>query len=338
MSRRLRGAIIGFGAVAEHGHLPTWQRDPRFDLLAVAEPAAERRDRAATLLPEARIFPDAEAMFAAIDVDFVDVASPPASHLAAIEAAARRRLHVLCEKPLVTSNAEFLRASAAVAEAGVVLHPVHNWRHAEGFRVLRALAGEIGPLRQMHFRVERNGWSVSAGDWRAQRHVSGGGILVDHGWHTFYLARELAGVDPRVVRATTAKRRYRDADVEDSAHCEIDFDACRAVIDLTWAGAARRTEWEIVGAGGRARLSDDVLTFERNGVSTTRRLAASLSAGSHHPEWFPQVVDAFAGEIADLARRGTAQREAKVCLNVLTAAYASVAQGGRDVVLGRADR
>ena len=44
-------------------------------------------------------------------------------------------------------------------------------------------------------RVLRTKPAVSAipGDWRKDPAVSGGGILVDHGWHNFYLMRRLLG-------------------------------------------------------------------------------------------------------------------------------------------------
>jgi hypothetical protein len=39
-------------------------------------------------------------------------------------------------------------------------------------------------------------------------------------------------------------------------------------------------------------------------------LTTALSAGSHHPEWFGGVVDAFRNELDDPAARGTNQAEA----------------------------
>ena len=38
MSTPLRGAIIGFGNVAERGHLPAWLARDDMEIVAVAEP------------------------------------------------------------------------------------------------------------------------------------------------------------------------------------------------------------------------------------------------------------------------------------------------------------
>ena len=47
MSSVLRGALIGFGGVAEQGHLPGYLRDPRFEICAVVDPDQAARERAA---------------------------------------------------------------------------------------------------------------------------------------------------------------------------------------------------------------------------------------------------------------------------------------------------
>lgn len=337
MNPAWRGAIVGFGAVAEHGHLPGWMRDPRFAIVAVAEPDAARREHARSLLPGVAVHASLDGLLARERLDFIDVASPPACHAEAIAAAVRRELHVLCEKPLVDSLAAFDGLRGALSASRTVLHPVHNWLHSAGFRAMRAVADEIGPLRTVRLCVERNGWSVSAGDWRAERRLGGGGILVDHGWHALYITLALVRSPPLGVRTLVENRRYRDADVEDTAQCEIAFEACRATIDLTWAAPSRRTEWSVVGEKGRAFLCDDELTVVRGGGRSVRRLSESLSAGSHHPEWFPAVLDSFAAEVADPTQRGLALRQAVSCLRLLDAAYRSAAARGAVVHVGLSD-
>ncbi|HEV3104398.1 MAG TPA: hypothetical protein VGZ01_01735, partial [Trinickia sp.] len=57
-SRRTDGAIIGFGFIAEKGHLPAYGASDAFGIVAVADACAARRARARELLPEARIYAD----------------------------------------------------------------------------------------------------------------------------------------------------------------------------------------------------------------------------------------------------------------------------------------
>lgn len=332
MTGPMRGAILGFGAVAEQGHLPGWCADPRFDIVAVADPSPARRERAVELLPDVHVYADPATLLQYESLDFVDIASPPAFHAGAIVAASQHKLHILCEKPLVPARAAYELVQQAVAAAGSVLHPVHNWKHAEAFTAMRqAATHDLGEVDEISFRVERNGWSVSAGDWRSLRQLSGGGILVDHGWHTFYLALALVHSAPLRVRAKTEQRRYVEADVEDTAHCEIEFAKCRVTIDLTWAGDERSTVWTARGRGATVEIRDDEMRLRDTVGERVVPLQSSLSEGSYHPDWFPGVLDSFAAEIADRSLRGAGQREAETCLALLDAAYTSAANGGETV-------
>lgn len=334
-----RGGIIGFGHVAEQGHLPGWLGHPRFQIVAVAEPSAARRRLAGELLPGAALYSNHDELLAHQRLNFVDIASPPAFHSAAIVAAARAGAHVLCEKPLAVSLDDYLPARRAVEAANVVLHTVHNWKYSEAFTLLagEVHGGTIGEVRHIGFEVERDGWSVSEGDWRVRRSISGGGILVDHGWHNFYLILALARRDPLAVSARIEKRRYPNAEVEDTAWCRIEFADLAAQVHLTWAAPRRRTRWEVSGTRGRIVIDEDTVVTEAAGERRERRLTAALSAGSHHPEWFPPVIESFRREIEDPAARGAGRREAERCLALLDRAYASAAAGGAALPLGSSD-
>lgn len=329
----LRGAIIGFGKVAEHGHVPGWRGSRDFEIVAVMDPSAERRAAAQATLPDARVYETIPALLSAEQLDFVDIASPPAFHAAAAVAAAENGLHVLCEKPITTAISDYLPARDAVDRAGVVFHPVHNWKYSEAFRhVADVLArGDLGLVRRVRLQTDRNGWAASDGDWRAQSSIAGGGILVDHGWHNFYLLLAIAGATPRRVLATTEKRRYRDADVEDTAHCVVEFEGVVGEIALTWAAAGRRTCWTIEGERGTLVIEDDLATLSMGGEVARSTLAASLSQGSHHPEWFPGV----AAELTEEIKRptGAGRAEAETCLRLLVSAYRSAREGGVETAL-----
>jgi predicted dehydrogenase len=332
MSRPLRGAILGFGNVAEQGHLEAWRAREDVELIAVAEPDASRRAHAAALLPGIACYEDPGELLRRERVDFVDIAAPPALHASLIGAAAAAGAHVLCEKPLVVSLEELTRVRDAVARAGVTLFTVHNWTYSEPFRRVRALldAGAVGPLASVAIEVLRDGCAAAAGaGWRTRGALAGGGILVDHGWHTFYLVLGLARERPRSIRARLERRRYVAADVEDTADCTIAFPTVTARIELTWAGRERRTHWQLRGGAGEIEVEDDRISVRRGGRTETFACAESLSEGSHHPEWFGAVIDAFRREIDEPGARGANLAEAEQCLRLLAGAYASAADAGR---------
>jgi predicted dehydrogenase len=332
MTPRRTGAIIGFGNVAANGHVPCWREREDFRIAAVADPDPERRALAAALLPGVRTYALAEDLLRREPVDFVDVAAPPARHAPVILAAASAGVHVLCEKPLTTSVEDYRRVRAAVQRAGTVLFTVHNWKYSEAFCAVRQLLGDgaLGALHAITLETARDGCAAGTGDnWRVHADVAGGGILVDHGWHAFYLLLALANQRPQRLRAVLERRRYVDAEVEDTATCAIDFPSLTAEIRLTWAAAERRTRWQLRGSDGELTVDDDRLVLEGRNARHAQQLTTGLSASSHHPEWFAGVIDAFQQEIDTPSLRGANRTEAEWCLLLLDRAYASGAQDSR---------
>ncbi len=331
-----RMGLLGFGHVAEHGHLPAWQQRDDFRIVTVVDPDPQRRSRAAELIPEARIYDTPEAALQRERLDVVDIATPPALHAPLTATAAAAGCHVLCEKPLATSMADYSAALAAVRAAGVTLFTVHNWKHSPQFIRLSELLrqGAIGRLTHLRFETIRSGHAVTVGSrWRAEAARAGGGILVDHGWHVLYLLLSLAREHPRRISATLERRRYTTSDVEDTAACEIEFSSLTGEIYLTWAGEVRRTRWQLRGTAGSLTLEDERCELEGANERREFTFDRSLSAGSHHPDWFGAVIDGFAREIGDRTRRGENLAEAESCLLLTELAYKSGAQGGRPLAV-----
>jgi predicted dehydrogenase len=333
-----KGAIVGFGNVAANGHLPGWRERSDFRIVAVTDCDPQRRALAERLIPGVRTYASSDELLRNERLDFVDVATPPAYHTEAILAAADAGVHVICEKPLTTSLREYSILRAAVQRAGIVLYTVDNWKYSEAFRVVREIVaqGALGPLNAIAFDTERNGCSAATRDnWRVRASIAGGGILVDHGWHAFYLLLALANERPERISASLERRRYIDAEVEDTALCAVDFPSVTAEIRLTWAAPARHTSWRLVGDDGQLVIDDDQLVLQGRSTQRSQRLATALSAGSHHPEWFGGVIDAFRRELDDPSVQGANQAEAEWCLLMLNLAYASDAQDSRPLAVPR---
>ncbi len=335
-----RGAIVGFGGVAEHGHLAGYAAHPDFEVAAVVEPLPEGRERAAAALGDAAaVHADLDACIEAGGIEFVDVCAPPAHHLAAIERAARAGLHVLVEKPLALDPTEAERALAVCASAGVALVVVHNWHHAPVFRAAREAVdkGAIGEPREVEFVTERVEPASGGGaSWRLDRAIAGGGILVDHGWHQLYVARALLG-GPRPVRvsATIETKRWQEASVEDTAHADVEYAGGGvAHLRLTWAGERRRTEVSVRGETGSLRIDGQTVRV-RSDAGGERLWPVDRDApdDSYHAAWFPRVLDLFDAALEDRVAAGPNLDEARLNQIVIDAAYRSGEKGGAPIEL-----
>lgn len=120
----------------------------------------------------------------ALRPDAVVVTSENARHRHLVERAAATGAHVLCEKPLATTEADARAMIDACEKAGVGLMTAYPVRFSPAFTALRrALAdGSLGALVSVH--GANNGSNPARSHpWFADPELAGGGALADHTVH-----------------------------------------------------------------------------------------------------------------------------------------------------------
>ena len=153
---------------------------------------------------------------------------------------------------------------------------VHNWKYAPAYALARRMIdeGKLGAPRFIsldRIRAEPAGARSAGGAWRAAAD-SGGGILIDHGWHVFYLMQWLFGGDtPSGISASLSAPTSGGS--EDLADLRVTFASGRlARAHLSWRGPARRTSAIIYGELGMLEIEGDRVSFtDRWGASMTFR-------------------------------------------------------------------
>lgn len=332
--RRYRGALLGLGAIATQAHLPAFRLSPavadRFEIVSAADPT-----RAADgVVGGVPVLSSVEALDALPGLDFVDIATPSASHVALARSALGRGLHVLCEKPVAARRADALALVALAREAERVIVPCHQYRFNPAWRRIRAWvgAGAIGHWHLARIAVHRTAADRGAGGaavpWRARRAESGGGVLLDHGTHLLYTLLDLAE-PPRRVAAWTGRLLHHAYDVEDTVELRLEYPDRLATLFLTWAARRRETHVHVTGERGAITWTDGALTLERDGATETYDFSRELDRASY-PSWFAELFLAFAaaldrGAASDAARR--ASDDIVRVATLLEAAYASARAG-----------
>jgi len=337
----LRGAIIGLGNVALHGHLPGWRRRRDVEIVGGTDLRPEQRAVLVAHAPGARWYATTADLLSEAAVDFVDICTPPVSHAPLIRQALERGVHVLCEKPLVGALDDLAPLARLAAKTGRVLHTVHNWHHAPIVRRTTELIrdGRIGRVNHVVWHTLRKRPAAvgdeRGGNWRVDPAVAGGGVLTDHGWHVFYVVQRWIGAQPRLVSATLERRRYTSWGVEDTASVRVTFEEATAEILLTWASDVRRNWAEVSGTAGVLELRDDTLVLKGDGRGPDLSWSCppAMSDGSHHPDWFDGVANQFLAEAAGDAPRGANLAEASLCVALERGARESSREGGREVAL-----
>jgi predicted dehydrogenase len=321
MSSVLRGAIIGFGEVARNGHCPAYATSREAKIVALVDPTEERRKVARDTLPDVSTFSTIEEMAAAVEIDFVDICTPPALHGDPMLDALAHGWNVLCEKPLLLDPVELEKARGLAEESGRAVVPVHNWKYAPILRHATVLlrSGAIGPLRRLEIETLRIQDCAAADpnhpNWRRDPAIAGGGVLMDHGWHAIYLAGHWFGEEPIDVQASLQRPSAKA--VENEATLTLVFPSGRAEIFLTWKAEVRRNTMRLLGERGEIAIDDDRLRID----GETIQFESALSAGSHHADWFAAMLPDV---IANFRSPETAWKsfdEAALCLSVIRRAY-----------------
>lgn len=328
MGKARQGAIIGFGFIAEKGHLPAYLARNDFQIVAVADICGPRRELARKLIPGVRIYDDAQSLLTAEKrLDFIDIATPPKDHAPIACAAMQHGLHVLCEKPLATSVRDAESVLEKAQRTRRVFFPVHNYKHAPSMRAVREIidSGRIGAVSLVTldtFRTQHaKGVAEWLPDWRRIRSYAGGGIAMDHGAHTFYLVFDWLGSHPLSI---TAKMSSQGAyDTEDNFTATVTFPTGVAMARLTWNAAVRKVIYTIHGDNGAIRLEDDDVEISVRGEPVERRSIASHWGDASHKEWFGAVLDRFRQAIDGHEYVGREARDAVLCVRVIETAYAS---------------
>ena len=222
-------------------------------------PAGPARGLRRNASPRPDWYASAEELLAQETLDFVDICTPPAAHAALVRAALERSLHVLCEKPLVLSPEELRGLPALAAEKERTLFTVHNWKHAPVLARVGELvrSGAIGEVRHCRWETLRDRPARTAGgeagNWRVDPAQSGGGILVDHGWHALYVLQAWMPTTPRTVAARLSTRKHPEFPIEDTAELMLFHPSASAEIFLTWAADETRQPDRALGHAGQAR-------------------------------------------------------------------------------------
>lgn len=320
----MRGALVGFGRVAETAHLPAFRAVPGFVIEAVVEADPTRRRAAEAALPKARPYASVSAMLEAErGLDFADIATPPWLHAPLARECLEAGLHVLCEKPLALSEAELKGLLAAAKKTDRALCCVHNWKKAPLLAKLKELldGGAIGAPRFARWEVLRTKPAADAGGgWRTDPARAGGGIVMDHGWHAFYLLRWLLGKRPTGAAARLLPAAPRELE----ATVLADYGGIPAVVHLSWRSPERSHSGLFRGARGAIEVFDSALVLQRGGRPPTRyAFPEPLSQASSHPEWFAGLLSDFAAAVADAHAREEALREACDAMRLVSLCYAT---------------
>lgn len=141
----LRFALLGAGFWAQY-QLAGWLELPGVRCTAIYNRTRSKAEALARRFGIPAVYDDPEKLLDEQAVDFVDICTAVETHADFVLLAARRRLPVVCQKPMARSYQEAERMVEACRQAGVPLLINENWRWQAPIRALKEVlaAGSIG--------------------------------------------------------------------------------------------------------------------------------------------------------------------------------------------------
>lgn len=161
---KLKGVGIGAGYFAAYQYR-SWNRIPEVQVSAICN---RDKDKALPIMKEfeiSRHYTDYREMLDIEKPDFVDIITPPSTHLEMCKEAADRGINIICQKPLAPSFDEARELVSYCRHKGVRLMVHENWRFQPWYREIRKLidAAIIGDIHYMYFRSRMgDGWGENA--------------------------------------------------------------------------------------------------------------------------------------------------------------------------------
>jgi predicted dehydrogenase len=205
MAEEIRIGLIGCGGIM-HRHVQDLEKVPEARIVALMDTDPARikgYKQRYPYLAEAAEFADYRAMLKKAGLKGVIIASPHTVHYEQIMAALGRQIHVLAEKPLVCRIYHAVKIVKKVRASGLALVIGYQRHYGGAYRYVRRAIqqGEIGKVQAISCFQCQEWKKGTAGSWRQDPALSGGGQLNDSGSHLVDIMLWMTGLAAESVAA-----------------------------------------------------------------------------------------------------------------------------------------
>lgn len=213
---KLKVAIIGLGHQAIEDHIPGILSSDLAELRAVCD---SDKEKVAILSEKLKVkgYTDHVALFANEKLDFVIIVTPHDTHAKIATDAAIKGVHVLKEKPFAQNLTEALNLESLFNTKNINLSITLQRRFNPIYTTFFQLLDQIGKPLFMEMKYALFIKNPHEG-WRGKRDLSGGGCILDMGYHMIDMLLWYFGLPQKVYADfSSVFIDGHDSDVEDNA-------------------------------------------------------------------------------------------------------------------------
>jgi UDP-N-acetylglucosamine 3-dehydrogenase len=327
MNKTLRVGLVSFAHVHAPSLATTLGALKQVEFTGIYDDD-EERGRAAASMHGTKWHSTLDSLLSASEA--IVIASTNVDHLRYTEAAAKARVHVLCEKPLATTTADANAMIDACRAAGVQLGNALPVRGSPAVMALKEAiaAGSLGQIRA----VRATNPGQYPGSWFGDKRLAGGGAAMDHTVHAADAIRWLLDDEFTRVHAELGSFIY-GLDVEDCGVLTCDLaGGTFASIDCSWSRPQTFPTWGGVTlhvVGDKATVDIDVFRQALTHYDDTAGHTRLLGWGDDLTAW---MVAGFVDAILAGRPVPISGEDGLRALEVALAAYRS-SESGRPVAI-----
>ncbi len=273
-----------------------------------------------------RFHADWQALVADPSVDAVVAVVPPTLHPAIVDAVTSARKALLIEKPLATSGDAAVDVVRRVRAAGIPCLMAHTLRWNTVVRAVRDRLADVAPV---HALVVNQRFEPSPLPWLDDPAVSGGGILLHTGVHSFDLVRFLTGHDVARVWCRTARVTTTRTEDNFTAILELDGSPMLVGVNGCRSTAGRSGMIDVAGTGGQI-----VADHQQHWLQTVRGLERAPVPLPTAAATVREALDAFDRLLSEGTTPPTSIEDGAHAVRIAEACRRSADSGGRDMPVG----
>lgn len=257
--------VVIAGLVHDHalGLLNAMPQNTSVQLVGISEPdiAVAAHYETQFHLNHKLFYTDMDAMFDQLRPDAVLVYTTIADHRKVIEAAAKRGIDAMVEKPLATTMADALAIRAAAREhhIQVLVNYETTWYASNAEAIREAGSGKLGQIRRVvvhdgHEGPKEIGVSPTFLNWLTDPEKNGAGAIFDFGCYGADLMTVLMHGETPISVTAVALTDKPDIypKVEDDATIVVRYAGAQAVLQPSWDWTFARKDMEVYGTKGFA--------------------------------------------------------------------------------------
>lgn len=319
--KRLRFALIGAGRIAD-SYVQAFRTASNASLVAVVD----TREEAAKAMAEAAgcaAFLSHKQMLEHVECDAVVVATPPSTHPEICMDALRRKLPVLCEKPVCLTTDAAVAIRDAAQQNGVLFTMASKFRYAEDVIRAKALvtSGILGDIvlfeNTFMSRVDMTA------RWNSKPAIAGGGVLIDNGTHSVDIMRYFLGPLQEVYAAEC--RRTQALAVEETVRVLVkSTSGVMGSMDLSWSLNKEVDHYLVIyGSHGTLRVGWKQSTYRQSSAADW----VTFGNGYNKVSAFRRQIENFSAAIQGAEQLRITAEDAIASVEAVQAAYQSLGKG-----------